>query len=117
MSTYNFCPPVEYTLKVSYSRFSSACGYGYTVKTYAIKYDPYFDETDKICLKSVRLHCTIGESPDMYPKSDIVINPKTLHKLADFCEKIGNFWGGVFEKKLTDAQYYKMISRVNGGVK
>ena len=47
MSAYNACPPVEYTLKVSYSRFSSACGYGYTVNTYVIKYDPYFDETDK----------------------------------------------------------------------
>ena len=45
MSSYAFCPPIEYTLKIQYARFSSACGYGYTVNTYAIKYDPYFDET------------------------------------------------------------------------
>jgi len=108
MSAYAFCPPVEYTLKVSYSRFSSAYGYGYTMTSKIVRYDPYFDEKEITSIKSVRLHCTIGESPTMYPKSDIVIKPETLHAIQNFCEKIGNFWGGTFEKKLDYNGYNRL---------
>lgn len=89
-------------LVVELTRFSSAVGYGYDVRTYLVD---HAHKTHLIIRKS--LHCVYGDRSGLQ-SGDVSIQPETLKAVQAFLGE-DNFWGKTIRKPISFDSEWAMV--------